>query len=311
MSTALTRAGDSGERPRASGQQSSRLAAVQRLLSAGLDGRLAPVQAAALHELLAPSRVGQAAAALGVYRDSSRRARERALELVYPVCRQVLGARCFEAVAASLVRRVPSRSPDLTDLAGALPTHLARRPAALGPALGPQGELGYLPDLARLELAFHRALFAADDLPWDQAGFAAAVAADGAGRVRLRLGAAVSLLGSPWPIHEIWRRHRDRGATDAVPAGSGDRLVVCRSGYRPRVRRVSEPVLALLDGVRAGMTIGELSTAGHAVECLGGLIADGVIVGWGMGAGKPGGSGLGYDDGRAAIPRPAPPPARR
>jgi hypothetical protein len=137
-------------------------------------------------------------------------------------------------------------------------------------------------------------------------------ATPGAGQVRLRLGAPVGLLASPWPVYEIWRRHRDDAATDLVPAGGGNRLVICRSGWRPRVEPVSEPVLALLGAVAAGLTLAALAAAGQAVESLGGFIAGGIIAGVEV-AGAPLARLVSerlYGS-RAAAPPPALPPGRR
>jgi hypothetical protein len=125
-------------------------------------------------------------------------------------------------------------------------------------------KLLYLPDRAPLEAAFHRALLAPDDEPWDQVALTRAVAVDagGAGRVRLRLGAAVGLLASGWPVYEIWRRHREGRPTGSVPAGTGDRLVICRSGYTPRVQPVSGPVSELLGGILGGLGLADLVARG-------------------------------------------------
>jgi hypothetical protein len=266
--------------PAASTTPPARLRALQRLLAAEIDDSLPAHASAALATVVSGGRLGSPAAGAAVYRDSSRRARARSLELVYPVCRQVLGAGAFGGLAAACVAACPSRSPDLTELAAAFPPYLARwrlDPASSGP-LG--ADLPYLPDLARLELTFHAALFAADDPPWDADAFAAAVENSGAGRLRLRLGRSVTVLASTFPVHEIWRRHREARDTTQVPAGNGDLLVVSRQALRPRVQRVSPDAFALLRAVADGQSLAALTERGYAVEQLGGLITDGLIVGF-------------------------------
>ena len=258
----------------------ARLQALQRMLAANIDDTLPAHASVALAAVVSGGRVGSPSAGAAVYRDSSRRARARSLELVYPVCRQVLGAGAFGRLAAACVAACPSRSPDLTELAAAFPPYLARwrlDPASSGP-LG--WDLPYLPDLARLELTFHAALFAADDPPWDADGFAAAVERGATGQLRLRLGRSLTLLASTFPVHEIWRRHREALDTMQVPAGNGDLLVVSRQALRPRVQRVSPAAFALLHAVADGQSIAALTERGYAVEQLGGLITDGLIVGF-------------------------------
>jgi hypothetical protein len=97
----------------------------------------------------------------------------------------------------------------------------------------------------------------------------------------------VTLVDSDFPVHEIWRRHREGLDTAAVAAGDGDRLVVYRPALRARVQPVSHAAFRLLGAVDNGLRLAELAAGGYAVEQLGGLISDGIIVGF-----EPGGGGV-------------------
>jgi hypothetical protein len=80
-----------------------------------------------------------------IYRESSTRARERALEVINPVCRQVVGSRCFAALAGGYVIGFPSMSADLNLYGADFPSHIEAQASAHA-ALA---ELTYLSDLAR------------------------------------------------------------------------------------------------------------------------------------------------------------------
>ncbi len=252
------------------GCDAASLAAFQRRLAGAIDGQEPDVLRS-----IRVSAVGSPAAAVAVYRDSSRAIRQRALENVYPVCAEILGNACFGGIGAELVRVQPSRSPDLTDFAKHFPDHLQRLLSA--DRIGPGFE--YLPDLARLELAIHQVLFAPAAPVWDQAAFARAARSE-TDRIRLYLAPATLLLASTWPVHAIWLSHRDRGVLNEVDVGDGDRLVIYRSGLRPTVRRVSDPVFRLVRAIAAGATLSALAAAGHEVERLGELIRSGIVTGF-------------------------------
>jgi hypothetical protein len=253
------------------------LCEAQRLLAAAIDRVAEPREIARLQGLVAPGAGGVSAAArVAVYRDSSRRARERALEAIYPVCRQVLGQRCFAGMAADYVGAHPSSSGDLNAYGAAFPPHLAARvrtEAALA-------EVPYLADLARLEWHWHAAYYAADDPAFDAERFTLLAARGAAGGVRLRLSAALRLLASDYPVEEIWRRHRKGGAPAVVAMGGGDRLVIHRVGFRPDVEAVEGELFDLLRAVSSGESLAAIADAGLAVERVPGLVAAGWVVGW-------------------------------
>ncbi|MCF7991598.1 MAG: DNA-binding domain-containing protein [Thiohalocapsa sp.] len=251
----------------------SALAEVQRRLAAALDEDNGPAVDHLL-PLLAAGPGRSAAARLSIYRTSARRARERALEQIYPVCREILGPRCFAALAEDYVREFASHGADLNNEGARFPAHLA---ACIGQR--PQlAALPYLPDLACLERDWHAAYYAADDPPFDPARLAALQAAGRAEAAVFRLSAALRLLASRFPVRAIWHSHHHGGRTDRITLGQGDRLVIRRAGPRPTVDAVDPPVHALLSAIADGHCLGELATRGLALEQLPQLIAQGYVV---------------------------------
>jgi hypothetical protein len=127
---------------------------------------LAELQREFARELLAGG------ARLRVHRETTLGALAGALEATYPVCARLVGPEFFHAAARRFAREVPSRSPDLTDYGAELADWLA--------AFEPARALPYLPDVARLEWALHRA----------------------------RYTGATALLESPFPIDRIWETNQ-------------------------------------------------------------------------------------------------------
>ncbi len=119
--------------------------------------------------------------ALGIYRHNWRHNLRAALQGAYPVLVQVVGEAFFRYLAARFMEDQPSGSGNLHDYGSALPEFLER--------FAPAQSLPYLPDLARLEWACHRAYFAEDDSPPE-------------------------LLHSPWPVAAIWRAHQPGAPED-------------------------------------------------------------------------------------------------
>jgi len=275
-------------------RQSPSLTETQRRLAAAIDD---PAAAERLAPWISTGPVDPTQGSLSalerltIYRDSSRQARERALEVIYPVCRQILGPRCFTRLAADYIDAFASRQGDLNRYGVAFARHLAAVQSHQ-PALA---TLAYLPDLARLEWHWHAVYYAADETPLDAAALAQLARPEQAERVRLRLSSALRRLVSAYPIAEIWRRHREGADTASIAAGDGDRLVIHRRDGRPQVTPVTPAVFELLTalgrasaeattlgailGPTLGPTLGELAAAGHDLRPLPDCIAAGWISG--------------------------------
>lgn len=252
------------------------LAETQRLFASVIDGTADAAQTARMHGLLTTGRGPGPRQRLAVYRSSSRRAREQALEAIYPVCRQVLGQRCFAGLVADYLGIDPASTADLNLYGGNLPayfeTEIRDRETLAG--------LPYLADLARLEWHWHAVYYAPDDRVYDAAGFAA-LAADGrAEQARFRLSAALRLLASEFPVHELWQRHQAGGEPSEVAVTDGDYLVIRRFGFRPTIEPIEPDVFGLLSALAEGVTLDALAADALPVERLPELIAAGLIVGF-------------------------------
>lgn len=254
------------------------LSRVQRLFTSAIDNVTDPVETARLHHLLATGAGLGPDRRVAVYRDCSRRARQRALEAIYPVCRQVLGDRYFVGLTASYITAYPSKSGDLNVYGADFPEHMQAQCRTREAS----GGLPYIVDLARLEWHWHAVYYAPNDPAFDSAGFAAIAAAGRVEQTRFRLSAALRLLASDYPIGEVWRRHREGSDTSAVAMGNGDRLVILRIGFRPVVESAQPDIFELLSAISCGETLSALAANGLAVEQIPRLIETRWIVGFGV-----------------------------
>jgi hypothetical protein len=210
-------------------------------------GAAGPAARAVLGQLRGLAEVAPEAS-LAIYQSSVANAHEQALRDIYPVCAALVGDDCFRAVARESARSHPSADPDLARVGDALPE--------LVPTLAFLDGVPYLADVARLELAWHRA-WTRPDPPagGDPERIAEAVSA-APERHRFRLPPSLELVASPHPILEIWQAHQLGGeeelALDLGPEPTPSRLVVWRRDSELRMDRVESGLWPLLESIARG-----------------------------------------------------------
>ncbi len=130
-----------------------------------------------------------------VYRNNVIASLTEALRQAFPVIRKLVGEEFFTAMAIEHVRAHPPRSPMLMLYGADMPGFLAAFP--------PVAHLGYLPDIARLELALREAYHASDAAPVPADRLAALPDAEFLS-ARISFAPAMRIVQSRWPIHAIW-----------------------------------------------------------------------------------------------------------
>jgi hypothetical protein len=197
---------------------------------ADLQSAFARALLAGADELLAGEIVedGLAGAArLQIYRNHVFATLTDVLADVYPVVCRLVDERFFRYAADRFIRERPPASPCLHEYGSAFPAFLAGFP--------PCRDLAYLPDVARLEWAVHRAAHAEDAPPMDRASLEA-LSAEQAARLRLGFHPSLSLLESAWPVDRIWSANQPGPApTPAVDLAAG--------GVCLEVRRLDDDVI--------------------------------------------------------------------
>lgn len=183
-----------------------------------------------------------------VYRNNVAVSLTEALETAFPVIRKLVGEANFKLLAGTFLRAHPPSSPLMMYYGGEMPCFLT--------SFEPTRPMGYLPDVARLELALRESYHAADAAPIDPAVLQS-LAPDALMAARLTLAPSLRLIRSPWPIHAIWRFNMDNGPK---PIAVAEDVVVLRVDMDP------EPVLLAPGGGSFVQALLEDAPLGSAYE---------------------------------------------
>ncbi len=189
---------------------------------------------------------------LQVYRHNTLLGLTGALEAVYPVVRRLVGEAFFRYAAAQYITRHPSRSGDLHEFGEHFPLFLQSFP--------PTAELVYLPDVARLEWAYHQVFHAARHPLLDWATLAL-VPAERQGELHFQLHPAARLLESAFPILRIWQVNQDDDTGDSpvdLTEGGVQLLVIRRENLDIEFQALADGEFSLLQSLAGN---GDFATA--------------------------------------------------
>lgn len=180
----------------------------------------------------------------------------KALGLVHPVLRLIVGDEFFAGLARTFWRTHPPHSGNLNECGEGFAAFLAQ--------FEPVRELPYLPDVVRLELQVHRAYGAADHRPVSVQVLAGAAHADLAAR-RLRPQAALALFASAWPVASIWQQHQaDHVGPLDIDLAMAERVLVFRDALQVRVQAVDAAEFAFWWACQEGCALAE--AIGRAID---------------------------------------------
>ena len=180
-----------------------------------------------------------------VYRNNVASSLTRALEAAFPNVRKLVGDEFFAAMAVVFLRAHPPRSRMLMLYGEDFPAFLERFP--------PVAQLGYLPDVARLDQAMRESYHAADSAPLSEVEFQRLISADIAG-LRLRLAPSVRLVRSRWPVVSIWTANAEGGP---APKPGPEHALVLRPGFDPRPHSLAPGGGVFVQGLLEGLTVGQ------------------------------------------------------
>lgn len=174
----------------------------------------------------------------GIYRNNVVSSLSKVLEVGFPVVRALVGDRFFAAMAGVFVRAHPPKSRILMLYGDEFPLFLKGFP--------PVAHLGYLPDVARLELAMRQSYHAADSVPVS----ADLLTPDRLSKARLCFAPATRLVISDWPVWSIWAAHTRGGPMPA--AMQGEAVLILRPDYDPDPRCLAPACVPVLAALLAG-----------------------------------------------------------
>ncbi len=257
-----------------------RLRELQHLFTDALDPKAEPGMRAAAGAAISAAGGLSAQQGLGVYRNNVSAAQVDALRRIFPVCLDVLGDACFSSMAYEYAWTHPSQHSDLNEYGAGFDAFLQAQIKRQANLTGYE----YLPELARLERAWHLAWFSADAPVFDFDTFASA-SKNGGEDLYLHVNPSLTLMICEYPVAEIWLRHRAKEAPAEVCAlQTPDHLAIVRVRTEVNLVPVSEATYRLLTACKQGKTLGELAADAQlaaALSALGDLIARGLICDFG------------------------------
>ena len=214
--------------------------------------------------IVAQIRAGKLSAArrIEIYRHNVFANLRGALKDIYPVVLAVVGETFFLHAAGQYVEAHPSRSGDLNRFGGEWAAFLGTYSHAAA--------LPYLPDVARLEWAWHEAFHAADAPAFDLAGLAAIPGEEHAA-LRFRLHPTVRLIRSEFPILRIWEVNQPafRGEMEVDWDAPADALLIRRDttdGVTVLIERVPAAGFAFLGALKKNATLDAATGAALGID---------------------------------------------
>ena len=190
-----------------------------------------------------------------VYRNNVAVSLTEALETAFPVIKRLLGETNFRTLAGVFLREHPPSSPLMMFYGEAMPDFLKWFP--------PTSKMGYLPDVARLELALRESYHAADSVGIDRSALEA-MPTDALMAGGLRLAPSLRLVRSNWPIHAIWRFNTEPDSPK--PTMESQDVVVLRFGLDPSPHLLPAGGGHFIAGLQSGQTFGQALEVTTAAE---------------------------------------------
>lgn len=193
-----------------------------------------------------------------LYRGNQSASWHKTLAAAYPVVLALVGEEFFGGLARAYGRAQPSDNPDLN--------HFGARFAAFLRDFPHVAELPYLPDLAALEWALHRAHYApaAHGL---SAAQLAAIAPDEIEQTSFRLHPAVQLLASSWAVAPLWLAHQpDSGVAFPAQMQAPSHALVARPQWQPLLLPLDAAGHAALQVLAQGGTFGAALDAAFELD---------------------------------------------
>jgi uncharacterized protein (UPF0276 family) len=185
---------------------------------------------------------------LALYRGNLTATWDKTLSNVYPVLRRLVGDEFFTALTRVYGMANPSDSPDLNQFGAGFAGFLAQFEHV--------AQYPYLPAMARLEWALHRAHYA-DDAAGLTAAQLESFGPEQLEQACLRLHPACALLASQWDIAGLWLSHQQAGEGEFPPAfNAGSRYLVTRPRWKCELLPLGEGEHAALTALAAGATFG-------------------------------------------------------
>lgn len=209
--------------------------------------------AAPVPEGLQDSAARPAGARFNVYRNNVAVSLTEAMHTAFPVITKLLGTENMDGLAGLFLRAHPPSSPLMMHYGEAFPAFLADLPQL--------SHLGYLPDVARLELAIRASYHAADAAPIDPAALATLPPED-LMQARFAFAPSLRLLRSDWPLYDLWAYNMLPDAPKPQPRAQD--VLILRPEFDPVPHTLPPGAATCLEALQSGAPLGDAIEAAAA-----------------------------------------------
>lgn len=205
-----------------------------------------------------------------VYRNNVAVSLTEALKAAFPVILKLVGDDFFSAMAGVFLRQHPPSSALMMFYGEEMPEFLTN--------FEPAAHLGYLPDIAKFELAMRKSYHAAD-IPAVAPELLQSISPDELMAARFELAPALQIIRSSWPIHAIWLFNTTPDAPK--PQMIAQDVLITRAEYDPIPTPLPTGGADFLSALTNGNTLGEaIAVSGQGfdlTQMLGILFGGGAI----------------------------------
>lgn len=188
-----------------------------------------------------------------VYRNNIAVSLREAIRAGFPIITKLLGGKNMDGLAQVFLRAHPPSSPVLMHYGAKFPAFLA--------GTAQLSHLGYLADVARLELAIRRSYHAADTAAIAP-DLLANLAPETLMRATLTFAPTVQLIRSDWPIFDIWRYNTEPDAPKPRPEPQD--VLVTRPEFDPAPQLLPPGAAIWILDLMNGQSIGAAHDAALA-----------------------------------------------
>lgn len=186
-----------------------------------------------------------------VYRNNVHVSLVNALAARFPVCSRIVGEAFFTAMARAYVADHKPASPVLLDYGSDFPVFIEHFP--------PAASVPYLPDIARLEVAWSEAYHAADQTPLSHADLQKYSPPALLGSA-LPLLAPTRLVRSPFSVGSIWSAHQQAQFVPPRAVQQPENILITRASVEVRVTAIASADADLVTALQQGTTFGQAAS---------------------------------------------------
>ncbi len=186
-------------------------------------------------------------ARLKIYQNNTFHSLIEALKSLYPSLVETIGPDLFASMGKQFIKAHPPKQAAMVYFGHDFPLFLSSHAEI--------DQYAYLPDLATLDLLYHRSYHAKDEQALDQANFAE-LDIERLTNSKIQAVDSAKILGSKFAIFDIWQLAQGNNENN-VDAKKQQYVLVIRPHNEVYIHNISDGIFVFLRSLNQQMTIGE------------------------------------------------------